>query len=134
MIKGFFSSNKKNGLGVNFYINKNFKIVGNFVENNVFGLAIYIKNENNERIFFVENDKSKREITNENEIFKIILKHIIQDEDIIIINDKYPAAKHHILVIPTKHIENAKSLTSEDLNLGNINFKMNFLRGQIQFL
>lgn len=44
-------------------------------------------------------------------------KILYQDEDIIIIPDKFPAAKHHILVIPKNHIENATHLTSEHLSL-----------------
>ena len=36
----------------------------------------------------------------------------------MIITDKYPLAKHHILVMPKKHIENAKCLKPEDAALG----------------
>jgi len=45
-------------------------------------------------------------------------KIIYQDDEIIVIRDKYPVALHHILVLPVRHIKNAKHLKPEDLNLG----------------
>ena len=38
----------------------------------------------------------------------------------IVIKDKYPAAKNHILVVPKIHIENAKRLTHNHIELSNI--------------
>ena len=36
---------------------------------------------------------------------------------VIAIPDKFPAAKHHFLVIPKRHIDNAKCLTADDRGL-----------------
>ncbi|CAF0727969.1 unnamed protein product [Brachionus calyciflorus] len=40
-----------------------------------------------------------------------------EDEEIIIIKDKFPVAEHHILVIPKNHIPNARHLTQNHVNL-----------------
>ena len=42
---------------------------------------------------------------------------LVETPSIIAIRDKFPAAKHHFLVIPKRHIDNAKCLTFDDLSL-----------------
>ncbi|CAG8624408.1 14313_t:CDS:2 [Cetraspora pellucida] len=42
---------------------------------------------------------------------------LYEDEQIVAFNDKYPAANHHFLVIPKRHIKNINGFTKEDLEL-----------------
>jgi len=42
---------------------------------------------------------------------------IAETSIVFVINDIRPAAKYHFLVIPKHHVDNAKVLTAEDLNL-----------------
>lgn len=42
---------------------------------------------------------------------------LFQDEEYAVFNDIHPAAKHHYLVIPRKHIRDPKSLTYTDIPL-----------------
>ncbi|CAG8576107.1 2119_t:CDS:2, partial [Dentiscutata heterogama] len=44
--------------------------------------------------------------------------HGIRDGQIVAFNDKYPAANHHILVIPKRHIKNINGFTKEDVEMG----------------
>lgn len=43
---------------------------------------------------------------------------VYEDSEVLVFKDIKPAAKHHYLVIPKRHMKNAKSLTSEDVDLG----------------
>ena len=40
-----------------------------------------------------------------------------EDDDIIVLLDKYPKARHHLLILPKKNILNVKSLAFDDLEL-----------------
>ena len=40
-----------------------------------------------------------------------------KDETVVILKDRFPAASNHYLVLPRRHIKNAKTLTSEDVQL-----------------
>ncbi|RNA35568.1 histidine triad nucleotide-binding 3-like [Brachionus plicatilis] len=40
-----------------------------------------------------------------------------EDDEIIIIKDKFPVSENHILVLPKEHITNAKYLSANHLNL-----------------
>ncbi|XP_072179886.1 aprataxin-like [Diadema setosum] len=42
---------------------------------------------------------------------------IFSDEEVVVIKDKYPKARHHFLVLPRKKISSLKALKSEDLPL-----------------
>lgn len=42
---------------------------------------------------------------------------IYEDDDVTCIKDINPASTHHYLIIPKKHIRNAKTLTPEDSDL-----------------
>ena len=48
---------------MNFYKNKNTAILGNWIDNNLEGLAIFFMEDLEERIWVVEKDKKKSEIT-----------------------------------------------------------------------
>ena len=61
----------KNGLGANFYTEKNLVVIGDWLENNLQGLAIYIKDDDNERLWIIDEDKQKKEIKDEASINKI---------------------------------------------------------------
>jgi len=39
---------------------------------------------------------------------------IQKDEDVLVLHDKFPIAKNHILVMPKKHIKNAQFITKDD--------------------
>ena len=41
----------------------------------------------------------------------------LKDDDIVLLADKFPVAKHHILALPRKHIDNAKTVKPEDAKL-----------------
>lgn len=56
---------------MNFYKNKNTSILGNWIDNNLEGLAIFFMEDLEERIWLVEKDKKKSEITDNNELNKI---------------------------------------------------------------
>ena len=56
---------------MNFYKNKNTAILGNWIDNNLEGLAIFFMEDLEERIWVVEKDKKKSEITDKNELNKI---------------------------------------------------------------
>lgn len=47
-------------------------------------------------------------------IFYVIVS---QDDDVTCIKDIRPASKHHYLILPKKHISNAKAIKSEDSDL-----------------
>jgi hypothetical protein len=59
---------------------------------------------------------------------------LYQDDEVIVIRDKFPVALHHILVLPVRHIKNAKHLTPEDLNLGLINIDSLYLLSTLKTL
>jgi histidine triad (HIT) family protein len=40
------------------------------------------------------------------------------DDQVVVIKDKFPAATNHLLVLPRRHIINAKHLKKEDYQLG----------------
>lgn len=42
---------------------------------------------------------------------------IFENDEIIIFTDIRPAAKHHYLIVPKKHIKDVKQLTREDVPL-----------------
>lgn len=42
---------------------------------------------------------------------------LLQDEDVTCIKDIRPASTHHYLIIPNRHIRNAKALKFEDAEL-----------------
>lgn len=56
---------------------------------------------------------------------------LFQDEDIFVINDIKPASKYHLLVIPRKHIVDAKYLTKDDIPL--CKFNDEFLACNVSF-
>ena len=39
---------------------------------------------------------------------------LIETASVVAIADKYPAAQHHFLVLPKRHLDNAKCLTKDD--------------------
>lgn len=43
--------------------------------------------------------------------------HLFEDEEIIIINSKYPVAEKHFLVIPKRHIESIVAIEAGDEQL-----------------
>lgn len=64
--------NKKHGLGIKIYKNKNLILIGHWINDSIDGLAIYISNNSNEeKYLYFEKDKTKVEIANEIEIKKI---------------------------------------------------------------
>lgn len=42
---------------------------------------------------------------------------IIQDDEMVVIKDKYPKARFHYLVVPKKEIPSIVGVTKEDLHL-----------------
>lgn len=42
---------------------------------------------------------------------------LAETSDVIAIPDKFPASKHHFLVMPKRHVDNAKCLSAGDLGL-----------------
>ncbi len=48
-----------------------------------------------------------------------LLFFLLKDEEVIVLKDKYPVAEHHILVLPRRHIKNAKFVQTEDIDLCN---------------
>ena len=48
----------------------------------------------------------------------VILFCFFQDDSVVIIKDIKPASKYHFLVIPKKHIPDAKCLKKDDKTLG----------------
>lgn len=46
--------------------------------------------------------------------------NMLQDEDICCFRDIKPAAPHHYLVVPTKHVGNCKSLNIQHVPLGKV--------------
>ena len=55
-----------------------------------------------------------------------LLLHL-QDDDIVVLRDKYPVAMNHILVIPKKHIKNASLFKKDDISLSKISLRMHIL-------
>jgi diadenosine tetraphosphate (Ap4A) HIT family hydrolase len=41
-----------------------------------------------------------------------------QDDEYVVFPDKYPAAKHHYLIVTREHIRNVKQLTAEHKLVG----------------
>lgn len=63
-------------MGANFYLEKNLVVIGEWIENNLQGLTINIRDANSddnikERLLFIDEDKSKKEIKDEDQIKKI---------------------------------------------------------------
>lgn len=69
--KGFFVMNNKHGFGSNFFKHKNCVIIGNWVDNNLEGIAIWLKGNNEEKILVFDKNKKKREIVDNNELSNI---------------------------------------------------------------
>lgn len=70
---GFFSMNKKHGLGIKIIKNKNVTLIGNWINDTIDGLVIYISEDkvNEEKFLYFEKNKSKLEIIDKEEIDKI---------------------------------------------------------------
>ena len=67
-------NNLKNGLGANFYLEKNLVVIGEWTDNNLQGLTINIKDNdsaNKERLLIIDENKNKKEIKDEAIIIKI---------------------------------------------------------------
>jgi len=62
--------NKKNGLGVKFNKNKGISLIGNWIQDNLEGLAILINESKDEKIIYFQ-EKRKNEISDESEIIAI---------------------------------------------------------------
>lgn len=43
---------------------------------------------------------------------------LFEDEEVCVFRDIKPASRFHILTVPKRHIEDVKSLTSDDKELG----------------
>ncbi|KAG8225271.1 hypothetical protein J437_LFUL006504, partial [Ladona fulva] len=46
-------------------------------------------------------------------------KLLYEDDDFIVFSDIKPASKYHYLIVPKKHIPDAKSLTKDQIHIGN---------------
>ena len=62
-----------------------------------------------------EHLKGLLKIIQDPEGFKSMIYEV--DEDLIVVYDKFPKAKHHLLVIPKREIEGPAHLTKEHLPL-----------------
>lgn len=49
---------------------------------------------------------------------------LFEDEEVCVFRDIKPASKYHVLVIPKRHIEDAKALVPADKELGKTSFKI----------
>ena len=85
-------NNLKYGLGANFYLDKNLVVIGEWVDNNLQGLTINIKENDNsnsrERLLMIDENKQKKEIKDE-----VVIRKIKESEEYFNLKEFYANIK-----------------------------------------